>query len=305
MIKHYGIICAFITALIWGSLPLIMKFGLEVFSGTFISFTRIFGTFIILYIYFKIKGEKIIILKNKLVVLAGLTIAMNYLAFIHGLQLSIAITTEIIAQFGCILMICVGILVLKEQVNKYKIIGIILSVTGVFIVIWNGANWLNLLNETHLIGSLIVLFSAIIWPIYGYTQVVTNRKLDPLMGLLTIFFYASIFIVPIGLLETVIYEHNIIFNLKNIFLLLILILAALIPYVTLAKSYKYIESSTTTIIILSTIIITPILSTILKSLGYSIFNNEIVTTFTVVGGLLIFIGITLAVKSLQKTKLSV
>ena len=34
-------------------------------------------------------------------------------------------------------------------------------------------------------------------------------------------------------------------------------------------------------------------------------NNEIITTFTVVGGLLIFIGITLAVKSLQKTKLSV
>ena len=293
MSKKEGIILAVLTAMIWGVVPPLMKAGLLVFSGNMIVSTRLVGSLAALYLYIRITG------RNphwrpfpKLAILGGVALAVNHFLFLNGLNETTAIATNIIIQVATVLMVLTGVLLLREKMTSLKAIGTSLALVGVGVIIWNGTELTDLLLSSQFTGNLMVLGAATIWPVYGYSQVMLNRRFPPSEALLFI-------LIPASLVSLVAYPTFSIASSVGPADILVLTLVALfvvVPYGFLARSFKSISSSTAIIITTLSTAFTPLTVFIFKMFEAPFVQGESFSVFTVMGAALILLGIFFAVK---------
>ena len=145
--------------------------------------------------------EKDIILKHlpKIVILSLLSIsAFNSLAYI-SLQYTSALNATILNSFIPIFILIIVSLFFKEKISKYQVIGIFISLLGVFIIL--SRLDINIIkNITFNKGDLWMLLAALDWAMYSillkYLRPTELRAMT-FLGIMMIL--GTIFLIPVYL----------------------------------------------------------------------------------------------------------
>lgn len=186
---------------------------------------------------------------------------------------SIPIFTAIIAHF----------MHEDELFHKNLLYGFIFSITGIFLVIFNGKYILDL----NPLGDILAFICAIIFAIYSNLLKKTSNELKQLFVIRKIFFYGIVTMVPIIVFNNI--QFNIVtlldLNILSNFIFLSL-LASVLAFIMWHKAIKLIGATKTS----GFIYLVPLITMISSYL----FLNEEINIVMIIGGLLILFGVRLS-----------
>ena len=227
--KIISIVFLLITVLAWGISFLSIKISLTVFPPVSLAFYRFLIAGAIQFLLIKMLGinEKIDKKDLPLLIVAGLTgITIYYILENNGLMRISANDASIIVAMLPVFTAIIEKFILRKKLSLITVLGIALSILGVFLVI--GAK----LEGGSLIGYLLMFLSAISFAIY----LIITKPLFQKYSDITIAFYQSIIgcigFIPFLFFEEVKWElmdFNILIN----FLFLAIICSAIANYIYL------------------------------------------------------------------------
>jgi len=145
--------------------------------------------------------EKDIILKHlpKIIILSLLSIsAFNSLAYI-SLQYTTALNATILNSFIPIFILIIVSLFFKEKISRYQVLGIFVSLLGVFIIL--SRLDINIIkNITFNKGDLWMLVAALDWAMYSILlKYLKPTELKPMTFLGIMMILGTIFLIPLYL----------------------------------------------------------------------------------------------------------
>ena len=204
--KVLGVFLASISIFFWGITFVSTKYLLNSFSPVEILFYRFIAAYIGLWLI-RPKFEKIAAKDNILFALAALTGVVLY-QFTENIAIHFtnASNVSVIVSICPLFTAIISQLVLKEKhINRWFIIGFIISISGVTLVCFNG----NTELEFNPKGDLLALTSGICWGFYSLFISVTNkRKYDPVCATRRIFFFSVLLMIPLSLISIGITKHT-------------------------------------------------------------------------------------------------
>lgn len=168
----YGVL-AYIT---WGVLPLYWKL-LQAVPALEILAHRIFWSFIFMALYLLCSAGRrslagIFSHRKKLlfIFLCGIIISLNWYTFIYAVNSDQVIEASMGYYINPLVVVFLGVVVLKEKLNRWQGLSIIMAATGVMIITlqYGKVPW-------------IALFLAVSFALYGLTKKLVGA--DPITGL--------------------------------------------------------------------------------------------------------------------------
>ncbi|WP_142415730.1 DMT family transporter [Hathewaya massiliensis] len=282
MKKINGIIYAILSSMAFGAMPIFAKLAYNNGSNptTVLSF-RFLITCLVLLVYFGVTKTNFKVTKKQFLILLGIgvigytvTCQMLFRAYNYmGVGLVTAIHF-VYPAFVCI----IGYLFFKEKLGKNKVIALILSAIGVYVLV--GLQ----VKSISMIGVLLAFFSGIA---YGSNIIALSMEEIKNLDNKVITFYSSLFagitMVIIGVLKG---ELVLKINSQLAFSYIgISLISTILAVVLFLKAIKIIGASSAAI--LSTF--EPIVSIVLSILIF----GEVVTAAMIVGTLLILASVVL------------
>ena len=264
---------------------IIARGGVEFAPPISLAFWRWFTVFLILSVfnYKVLKKKRLIIKEYKKLFFLGFTGCgiCGAFPFIAG-QTTTVINMGIIYTSSPIFIILLSYFFFKENMNFFKILGLISCLIGVLIIIVKG-EYLALIKLKFTKGDLWMLGASIGWALYSIFLFNWKTSFNVFERFTLISFFGALSLFPFYLIEEV-YIRNTDFNL--IFLLWVLF-AALSPGIIAFSLYTYTQKylgATTTGFALY-------LYTVYGALYGILFFDEILRSFHIYGVILVFLGI--------------
>jgi len=264
---------------------IIARGGVEFAPPISLAFWRWLTVFLILSVfnYKVLKKKKFIIKEYKKLFFLGFTGCgiCGAFPFIAG-QTTTVINMGIIYTSSPIFIILLSYFFFKENMNFFKILGLISCLVGVLIIIVKG-EYLALIKLKFTKGDLWMLGASIGWALYSIFLFNWKTSFNVFERFTLISFFGALSLFPFYLIEEV-YIRNTEFNL--IFLLWVLF-AALSPGIIAFSLYTYTQKylgATTTGFALY-------LYTVYGALYGILFFDEILRSFHIYGVILVFLGI--------------
>jgi drug/metabolite transporter (DMT)-like permease len=281
----------------WGSSFVVVKIalaqGLTPISIATYRFLLAGGLFVLTLVFRK-KGKselKMSIQKHDLPVFVFLAlsgITFFFLAQYTGINMAGA---SIAAIFVCLLspiFIAVGsVVVLKERVGKWQVLGIGFAAVGTLIVILGGSVGLQL-DSGFFYGSIILLTTPFLWTFYTLLGKRTIEKYDPILVLTYITVLGGVFLLPFSLAEGSILLALSMSTSSWIAIAYLSITCSLVGYYIWFYSVERVGATVTSSILFGEPLVTVLLA--------AAFVGEKITAPIAVGGVLIFLGVYLVTK---------
>jgi len=267
-----------ITFFIWGSLYVVSKFVLGKLPVFTVSFLRFFIAGIVMYFIIKQKHlPKIEKQDYKYIALIGI---MGYFlsigAQLLGTQLVGASVASLVNSLNPIAILFAAAIILKEKLTWQKIVGVLISLIGVYLIIGGS-------KGGALLGILISLFSVITWSIVSVFMRKITQKYNPMQITTYGILIAAVGNFPIAVTE-VVTTGKISFSFPVILSLLYMgIICTGLAHFLWNKSLSTLPAGNCSLFYP----IQPITSVLLGV----IFLKEAVTTHMLIGGVLIVFGI--------------
>lgn len=255
------------------------------FTLTFLRF--IFAT-AILYCVMKIKGQSLYKLTKKdipVFMVTGLVGMFGYhVFFFNALRYTTAINSSIIGATNPIITFILGVIFLKDKLTAKRVLGIVLSFTGVFLTLTNASlSVFKSLSFNN--GDLLMLIAVLMWSSYS----VYSKKVMPRYSPLTLTFYSflfcTVFLVPFVIYEAPWRLINSIPTYSYAAVLYMSIFPSVIGYLVQQMSIKQIGPSKTSIFINLVPIFSIILSVLI--LHETISPIKLLTVLIIISGVYI------------------
>ena len=258
---------------------LIKSFGLNV--------ARVLVTTALLWLMFLIKPSDPAIKKKdwwRFIVCAGSGVAINQMFFIKGVSLTYSIHASLLILITPILITVVAALMIKEKITFYKIIGLMLGITGAVLLIMSRDSTGS--GSNILLGDLFIIINAVSYSFY----LVLVRKLmndyPPMHVIRWVFTLGTIMILPFGWNEFVSASWSNFNFIEWTAILFVVLGATFFAYLFNLYGIQHIGASKTGAYIYSQPVFAAIIS--------AIFLNEPFTAVKIVAAVLIFAGVYLA-----------
>ncbi len=276
----------FFAVFAWGGSFIATKIAVTQVSPNTLIWMRFAIGMLIIGLVVKLRNElKIIPIKDliQFVALGFIGITFHQWLQSTGLITSEASTTAWIVALTPIFLAILGWLVLKEKLKWFAMIGILLASFGVIIVVTKG-NISNIwLSVNYTKGDLLILISSVNWAVFS---ILARRLLKKYESSLSLFYimgfgwlFTSIsFIINKGYLEIAFLDKN-----GWISMLFLGVGATGLAYIAWFDALKVVSAA----IAGSFIYLEPLFAIILAS----IFLNELITSSSIFGGLLILVGV--------------
>ncbi len=187
-----------------------------------------------------------------------------------------------------IVLVLISIPMLKQKIGMLSILSLIISFSGVLLISFQGGTIFD--TESNITGVLLALSTSVLWAFYWIFNM--KNKLDEVLGLFLIFFFASIYLViggifrepslPIGKEAWLAAAYVGVFEMGLAFVLWL----------------KALQLSSTTARISNLVFIAPFLNLVFVN----IFLDEKIFISTIFGIVLVVSGIVLQNSSKQKNE---
>lgn len=282
--KIISIVFLSMTVIAWGISFLSIKISLTVFPPVSLAFYRFLIAGVIQFVLMKKLGinEKIDKKDFPLLIVAGLTgITIYYIFENNGLMRISANDASIIVAMLPVFTAIIEKFILKKKMNTITLLGIILSIFGVFLVI--GAK----LEGGSIIGYILMFLSAISFAIY----LIVTKPLFQKYSDITIAFYQSVIgcigFIPFLFFEDVKWELlNL--NILTNFLFLAIICSALANFI-----YLYALNNTSVSVSAIFLNLVPVVTFISSYIIY----DEKLSGIQLFGALIVIVSVTMVTNS--------
>jgi len=189
-----------LTSLIWAGSFIAVGLTVDEVPPVMLAFLRfLVATPLMIGIVF-FKKQKLLLPKKEWghVFLLGLTgVTFIYIFQFNGVYLTTPATASILINTNVILIAILSRFFLKEQFSIWKMMGIPLSFFGVIIIIVGQMNNETLtVDNSFLLGCLLVLASALCWAIYSIIGKNLLKKYDPLKVTANAFLFGTLCYIP-------------------------------------------------------------------------------------------------------------
>src|SRR4030067_1827541 len=271
-----------LSGVLWGSSFPAIKIGLRYIDPYMFVFLRFFSAAIIMFIILLFTRKLDIKFANRRIWGLGILNGVSYLLQYVGMAFPAASKSSLLVNLTAVWVAIISYFLLKERFGKKKLLGIILSIIGVFLITTN-LNFSELAKGMFL-GDILVLSSGVGWSFF----IIYNKKyIDDAENSFQ-FMAWVLFITVIPLIPFIPLSSSVSLNLPIeawFAIAYTAIFCWLGPYRLWLKGLKHISSVTSTVVLLTEVVVAIIISYLML--------NEIFTLISSAGALIILLAIAL------------
>lgn len=187
-----GFMFAMLTAIMWGTVPIAMKYALLSVDVYTLVWYRFSISALLLLVYLAIKGQlpTLSVFKKRrrliMLIMATMGLGGNFILFATGVKFLTPTTSQVVGQLGAILFIIANAFVFKERLRPTQILGAFVLVIGLGLFFNRSlAELFSNLSE-YSTGVWLVVIASILWAGYALAQKALLQKLtsSQLLGIL-------------------------------------------------------------------------------------------------------------------------
>jgi len=290
-----GYLIGIIGALIWSSTAVFIRYLTSAYAmpEMVLAFWRDLIVGIVLFLVIKLTGSSHILhidkKHTKFLVFYGFVLSLFNILWTYSVTYNGAAVSTVLVYTSSAFTALLGWWFLHERVTAYKIIAIIISITGCAFVagVHLPSTW-----QVNLLGIITGLVSGIGFAVYSLLgKSLTPRKINPWAGLMVSFFIAALFLLTYQVIPAL-YLQDVhmpeLFFLGNqwrgwLFLLLLAIIPTIGGYGLYTVSMGYLPASVANLIASSEPAFTAILA--------FFFLGELFTPVQLMGSLAIMVSV--------------
>ena len=229
-----GVLMACTTALLWGILPILLKFGLKEFSVETIACSRFMIAFIVLGFWLRIRGIVIVGRKKLpgLGIWGGVFLAGNYYFMTAGIHLSGPSNAAVLIQLAPLLLVLVGVFAFGEGLSKRQLLGIVIAGSG-FLLFYKDNLQSSLDASNYSWAGVNLILAAVAWVAFMVCQKILIPHYAPQALNFIVYGVAGVVLLPF--VEWTEFSR---LNLGGIALLIVLGLNTVFAYGALAEAVQ-------------------------------------------------------------------
>ena len=137
---------------------------------------------------------------KKLMWLALFGVVINQVFFLYGLSITTPINSSIIMISNPIMVLIITLIVLKERVTVTKVSGLALALLGALMILSYRGNFE--LGSDTIAGDLMTLLNSASWAVFVVLTKPVMAKYNTTTVMRWVFLFGSIYIIPLGVTET-------------------------------------------------------------------------------------------------------
>ncbi len=287
-----GLALSLVTVFLWGVLPISLSITLQGLDVYTLTWFRFLVSFFLLAIYLKWRGNlptasQLRSTSWKLVAIATIFLASNYILFVKGLAITTPSNAEILIQLAPILMGLGGLVIFKERYTSVQWIGISILTTGFALFFNEQLSNLITAQTTYLFGSGLIVLAAITWSIYALAQKQLLQSLSSAHIMLIIYggcaLIFTIFSSPIAIFTLTSLQGGLLFFCA---------LNTLIAYGAFAEALEHWEVSRVSAVLALAPLVTLVSSWLVSELSPNLIAKEHFSLLGVSGAILVVCGST-------------
>ncbi|MBW4634786.1 MAG: DMT family transporter [Iphinoe sp. HA4291-MV1] len=285
-----GLALSLLSVFLWGILPIALVVTLQVLDVYTLIWFRFLGSFVLLAVYLGWRGklptlERLRSTSWKLLAIAILGLAANYILFTQGLALTAPTNTEVIIQLAPLLLGFGGLFLFKECYTLPQWIGVSTLTVGFTLFFHEQLKNLVTAHGQYLLGSGLIVLSAIAWAIYALAQKQLLQSLSSPSIMLIIYAGCALLLTPFA-------NPKAIFSLNPLHLgmLLFCALNTLIAYGAFAESLEHWEASRVSAVLALAPIVTLISVWLVSVIVPTLIIPEHISFIGIIGAVLVVIG---------------
>lgn len=257
-----------------------------------LNFIRMLFTTMLLWFFYWLNPAKTVIKKihyKRFIICALLGIVINQLLFIKGLSMTYSIHASLLMLTTPIFITIIAAFILKEHLNRNKITGLLLGVSGALVLIMARKNSGS--GADVFWGDIFVIINAICYSNYFILVKPLMKRYSAMSVIRILFTIGTIIAIPVCWSEFVAIPWSKYDLLALAVLLLIVVGGTFFAYTFNLYGIKHLGASVSG----SYIYTQPFFATIIAM----IFMNESLDLYKILGGLFIFTGVFLVTKKLK------
>ena len=171
----YGFGLTWVTVLLWGGLPFILKDLLHAIDPFTLSGFRLLGAGLALAVWLawrrRLPGPASLGWRGgALLALAVTGLAANYVLYVQGLRLLTPGTTQLLIQLAPFLLLLGSLLVFRERLTRLQVFGTLLLLAGFACFFNQHLGELFTPRTGYARGVFLIVLAAITWAGYGLAQ---------------------------------------------------------------------------------------------------------------------------------------
>lgn len=285
-----GLAFGMVSALIWGTLPVILKIlvrWLDIYTLTWFRFFT--AALIMLPIALRAGGVRSIgSLRGFSWILLGLSIVGltgNYLTFMGGLTFISPGTAQIVIQLSPVFMLFGGLFIFGERFNRLQWLGFAVLLGGLALFFQPRFGRLLTEMDTQGLGVLLIFLAALLWGLYMVTQKQLLQHLRAEVILLVIYAGGSTLLLPWAELSSLL-----VMPLIGVILLVVSSVLTAASYLTFALALDHVEASRIGVLVSLTPIIVVVDMELLQWWAPGFLAPEYLPFVSIVGALLVVGG---------------
>ncbi len=265
-----AILLTAISGALWGSSFPAIKIGLNYVDPYMFVFLRFLLSSIIMLMFLLFTRRLDFSFAKKSIVALGIINGVSYLLQYVGLNYTAASKASLLVNLTAVWVAMLSWLILKDRFGNKKLLGIVISILGVFLVTTN----LNLseLVKGGLLGDVLVLFSGIGWSFFiVYSKKFIDDAKDSFQ-----FTSWVLFITVLPLIPFVPLSSSMPLNLPVeawIAIAYTAVFCWIVPYYLWLKGLKHISPVTSAIVLLTEPIVAVIMSYFILGEGFTLISG--------------------------------
>lgn len=288
-----GLLFAALTGICWALLAIALRQALHFASTGTIAWIRMLIAFIVLMLFYAIKEPrrlKLLLPTKPLILVAGLGLAINYFAYLRGLEFTSASNAQIMIQMGPLSLLLIGVFYFKERPTRLQTLGLILAGFGFAMFFWDQILLSFKDAERYVLGNFWLFIAAISWAIFAALQKGLKGNWTAQQFNMVIYAICSLALLPLA------NGGEISGWSPGVWVLMICLgINTLIAYGAFAEALRRIPASHVSVIISANPLLTILLVTTLGGGSIPWIQREVVEWRGITGALLVVSGVVLTV----------
>jgi len=288
-----GLILAGICSLMWAVLAIALKVALNYIDSYTIVWWRFAFSFLFLFLLLLFKNRSSLSIIKKpsiMLVSAGILLGINFIGYQQGVNYSGPAVSQILIQLGAVTFALIGFLFFKEPINRVKIVGFLIALTGFVLFFYKQIGDYGHESNNMKTGVIWLLVSAWSWTGYAVLNKLLVRKIKPAQINLYLYGIPTLMFLPFADFKVLFAPHSF-----AVWMLLIFVaLNTVVSYGSLSMAMKYIEANQASMIIILNPVLTFIILESMFWLNINWFDSPVMMPLAYIGAALVLTGAFLA-----------
>ncbi len=297
-----GLLLSFTTALMWGFLPFSLIPLLTTLDPYTITFYRLGGGGFLLFIWLLSQKRKPSINNFSpfvflLLVIAIISICVNYLYWLKGLDLTTPATSQVVIQIAPMLLLLGSVVIYKEPFSYKQGIGVAVFIVGLLLFFNQRLERLLAEVSGYNLGIFYIVFASVIWAIYALVQKKLLQNFQTLELIFIIVTIGSLLFLPYATPSDITKLDTI-----QLWMLAFGTVNTAVAYGCFTEAMRHWDTSRVSAVVA----IVPVLTLIIGYLLYTLFPDflpeESINSLSIFGAVIVVTGSAIAALSKTSTK---